>query len=63
MFRISFDYFSTAPPKTAHDEIGILGTEVTVEVRVMSRLLGPMRTSDAITVFVNKLANVCKQNP
>ena len=44
---------------------GILGTEVTVEVkvRVMSWLLGLMRTSDAITVFVNKLANVCKQNP
>ena len=42
-----------------------LGTEVTVEVkvRVTSRLLGPMRTSDAITMFVNKLANVCKQNP
>ena len=39
--------------------------EVTVEVkvRVMSQLLGLMQTLDAITVFVNKLANVCKQNP
>ena len=39
---------------------GILGTEVTVEVRVMSQLLGPMQTLASITVFVNKLANVCK---
>ena len=43
---------------------GILGTEVTVEVKVWvtSRLLGPMRTSDPITMFTNKVANVCKQN-
>ena len=43
---------------------GILGTEVAVEVkvRVTSRLLGPMRTLDPITMFTNKLANLCKQN-
>ena len=31
-----------------------------VAVKVKSRLLGPMQTSASITMFINKLANVCK---
>ena len=42
---------------------GILGTEVTVKVKVTSQLLRSKWTLALITMFINKLANFCTQNP